>query len=92
MALGNSGIAAARNELSTIGAKVAAAKATTESFKKLFNDANFQKFVAETNKGSLINEQLQKLAEWSNSMCDTVESMKAKTQNYLDHQEALNRR
>ncbi len=91
MALGNSGIAAARNELSTISAKVAAARATNESFKKLFNDANFQKFVAETNKGTVINEQLQKLSEWSASLCETVESMTAKTQNYLDHQESLNR-
>lgn len=91
MALGKSGIAAARNELNTIGSKVAEARATNESFIKLYSDANFQKFVAETDRGSLINEQLQNLAKWTASMCDTVDNMRKNSEKYLDQQEALNR-
>ena len=82
MALGNSGIAAARQELSTVGAKVVAARSSNQ---------NFQKFVAETNKGSVINQQLQQLSKWIDSMCDTIESMKSKTESYLSQQESLNK-
>ena len=91
MALGNSGIAAARQELSTVGAKVVAARSSNQNFIKLYNDQNFQKFVAETNKGAVINQQLQQLSKWIDSMCDTIESMKSKTESYLSQQESLNK-
>lgn len=91
MALGKSGIAAAREELNTIGSKVAEARVTNDSFIKLYSDVNFQKFVSETDRGSLINEQLQNLAKWTASMCDTVDNMRKNSEKYLDQQEALNR-
>lgn len=91
MALGKSGIAAAREELNTIGSKVAEARVANDSFIKLYSDVNFQKFVSETDKGSLINEQLQNLAKWTASMCDTVDNMRKNSEKYLDQQEALNR-
>ena len=91
MALGSSGIAQAREELNKISSKVTAARTSNEKFLKLYNDENFQKFVKETNKGSLINEQLTKLSKWIDSMCDTVDSMKAKSESYLSQQESLNK-
>lgn len=91
MALGKSGIAAAREELNTIGSKVAEARVANDSFIKLYSDVNFQKFVSETDRGSLINEQLQNLAKWTASMCDTVDNMRKNSEKYLDQQEALNR-
>ena len=91
MALGKSGIAAAREELNTIGSKVAEARVANDSFIKLYSDVNFQKFVSETDRGSLINEQLQNLAKWTASMCDTVDNMRKHSEKYLDQQEALNR-
>ena len=91
MALGSSGIAAARQELSTVSAKVAAARQSNQSFIKLYNDQNFQKFVSETTKGSVVNQQLQQLSKWIDSMCDTIDSMKSKTESYLAQQESLNK-
>ena len=91
MALGNTGINAARSELATIESKVAAARQSNQNFIKLYNDENFQKFVADTPKGKLINEQLQQLSKWIDSMCDTVSNLKAKSETYLAQQESLNK-
>ena len=90
MALGNSGIAAARSELNTISTKLAVARESNNSFSKLYTDENFQKFVAETTKGTTANDQLKQLIEWISSMCETVQGMVEKTQRYLDRQEELN--
>lgn len=91
MALGSSGINAAREELKKISDKVNNARNSNQKFIKLYGDANFQKFVSETNKGQTINDQLQKLSKWIDSMCDTVDNMRSKTESYLAQQESLNK-
>lgn len=91
MALGKSNIEKARQSLDNIANKLASAQDNNESFLELFNDVNFQKFVSETNKGTLLNDQLVSLKKWINSMCVTVEDLKAKTELYLNNQETLNK-
>ena len=90
MALGNSAIQNAREALNTIKLSVDNADLSNKDFVKLFEDANFQTFVKETNKGQSLNEQLKSLSEWVTSMCSTVEALKDATDSYLTTQENLN--
>jgi len=48
MALGSTGIAAAREELGNIEKAVQNARETNERFINLYKDDNFQKFVSQT--------------------------------------------
>ena len=90
MALGAPGIAAARQELGNIGTAVNAARESNENFRNLYKDENFQKFVSQTSKGSVINDQLAQLAKWIDSMCSLIDRMKTDSEKYLTEQEAIN--
>ena len=90
MALGAPGIAAARQELGNIGTAVNAARESNENFRNLYKDENFQKFVTQTSKGSVINDQLAQLAKWIDSMCSLIDRMKTDSEKYLTEQEAIN--
>lgn len=90
MALGAPGIAAARQELGNIGTAVNAARESNEHFRNLYKDENFQKFVSQTSKGSVINDQLAQLAKWIDSMCSLIDRMKTDSEKYLTEQEAIN--
>jgi len=90
MALGKSSIEQARVSLGTIRANCDLAETSNKEFITLFNDANFQKFVRETNKGKELSEQLKSLSDWINSMCGTVESLSNRTERFLNNQESLN--
>ena len=91
MALGRSGIASARAELAHIGAKVAEARSNNERFINMYSDPNFQTFVADTNRGAMINGYLKNLSSWFEKMCETVDAMEAQTQAYLSNQEMTNK-
>ena len=90
MALGRSSIEQARTSLSTIRANCELAESSNKDFINLFNDPNFQKFVKETNKGKELQNQLQSLSNWIESMCGTVETLSTRTENFLNNQETLN--
>ncbi len=90
MALGKSNIENARNSLGVIASKTEDARNSNKAFLDLFNDANFQKFVSETNKGKVLNDQLVALQKWLESLCSTVDDLKDKTNGYLNNQESLN--
>ena len=90
MALGKTAITNARTSLSNVKSKIDEARTTNESFKKLFNDVNFQMFVKETNKGKQLNDHLTSLSEWMESMCSLMENLSTKTDTYLTKQESYN--
>ena len=68
MALGRSSIQETRSNLREIKLKQAAIKSSNESFRKLFNDSNFQKFVDETNRGAVIKKQFTDLSSWMDKL------------------------
>ena len=90
MALGSSAIQNAREALNTIKTSVDNADVSNKDFAGLFEDANFQTFVKETNKGQSLNEQLKSLSDWVTSMCSTVEALRDATDSYLTTQENIN--
>ena len=90
MALGRSAIAETRTSLEAMSTSLVEAKEYDESFKKLFTDANFQKFVSETGKGTTINEQFNALYDWINQMAETLDTLKSRTDSFLNEQETIN--
>ncbi len=90
MALGSTGIAAAREELGNIGKAVQNARETNERFINLYKDDNFQKFVSQTARGADTNDQLVKLSSWIDSMCSVIEKLKNESENYIAEQERIN--
>ena len=90
MALGGPAIQKARDSLRIIEKNLDSASTSNDEFKKLFNDANFQKFVHDTNKGKTLNEQLNALSDWMTSMEQVVQSLDEKTNRYLATQDEIN--
>ena len=90
MALGSTGIAAAREELGNIGKAVQNAKEANKRFINLYKDDNFQKFVSQTARGADRNDQLVKLSSWIDSMCSVIEKLKNESENYIAEQERIN--
>jgi hypothetical protein len=91
MALGKSGISAARSELQNISNEVRIAEEANMHFIQLFMDPDFQTFAEETGYGSQILNQLEALAKWMGEMCSTIETLTSKTNSYLNRQEELNK-
>ena len=79
MALGTTAIQNARDSLNVIKKNLDAASTSNREFINLFNDANFQKFVRETNKGKTLNDQLKALSDWLTSLESVVQSLDDKT-------------
>ncbi len=90
MALGATAIQNARDSLNVIKKNLDAASTSNREFISLFNDANFQKFVQETNKGKSLNDQLKALSDWLTSLETVVQSLEDKTNKYLSTQDSLN--
>ena len=90
MALGANAIQNARDSLNVIRKNLDAASTSNKDFMNLFNDANFQKFVRETNKGKTLNDQLKALSDWLTSLESVVQSLDDKTNKYLSTQDSLN--
>jgi len=90
MALGTTAIQNARDSLNIIKKNLDAASTSNREFISLFNDANFQKFVQETNKGKSLNDQLKALSDWLTSLETVVQSLEDKTNKYLSTQDSLN--
>jgi hypothetical protein len=90
MALGTTAIQNARDSLNVIKKNLDAASTSNREFINLFNDANFQKFVKETNKGKTLNDQLKALSDWLTSLESVVQSLDDKTSKYLSTQDSLN--
>ena len=90
MALGTTAIQNARDSLNVIKKNLDAASTSNREFINLFNDANFQKFVRETNKGKALNDQLKALSDWLTSLESVVQSLDDKTSKYLSTQDSLN--
>lgn len=90
MALGTTAIQNARDSLNIIKNNLDAASTSNREFISLFNDANFQKFVQETNKGKSLNDQLKALSDWLTSLETVVQSLEDKTNKYLSTQDSLN--
>jgi hypothetical protein len=90
MALGTTAIQNARDSLNVIKKNLDAASTSNREFINLFNDANFQKFVKETNKGKTLNDQLKALSDWLTSLESVVQSLDEKTSKYLSTQDSLN--
>ena len=90
MALGTTAIQNARDSLNVIKKNLDAASTSNREFINLFNDANFQKFVRETNKGKTLNDQLKALSDWLTSLESVVQSLDDKTSKYLSTQDSLN--
>jgi len=90
MALGKTGIQNARTTLEEMRKYLDQAETSNSQFKELFENANFQKFVMETNKGATLNEQLNSLNQWINELCETVRDLDDLTTNYLNTQELEN--
>ena len=90
MALGATAIQNARDSLNIIKKNLDAASTSNREFISLFNDANFQKFVQETNKGKSLNDQLKALSDWLTSLETVVQSLEDKTNKYLSTQDSLN--
>ncbi len=90
MALGTTAIQNARDSLNVIKKNLDSASTSNREFINLFNDANFQKFVRETNKGKTLNDQLKALSDWLTSLESVVQSLDDKTSKYLSTQDSLN--
>ena len=90
MALGTTAIQNARDSLNVIKKNLDAASTSNREFINLFNDANFQKFVRETNKGKTLNDQLKALSDWLTSLEGVIQSLDDKTKKYLSTQDSLN--
>ena len=90
MALGKTAIQNARDSLNVIKKNLDSASTSNREFINLFNDANFQKFVRETNKGKTLNDQLKALSDWLTSLESVVQSLDEKTSKYLSTQDSLN--
>ena len=90
IALGSTGIAAAREELGNIEKAVQNVRETNERFINLYKDDNFQKFVFQTTWGANTNDQLVKLSSWIDSMCSIIEKLKNESENYISEQERIN--
>ncbi len=90
MALGTTAIQNARDSLNVIKKNLDSASTSNREFINLFNDANFQKFVKETNKGKTLNDQLKALSDWLTSLESVVQSLDDKTSKYLSTQDSLN--
>ena len=90
MALGLPGIEAARAELEFIGNAVTDAREDNTIFINFYNDGNFQKFVSQTKKGDLMNEQLNTLSNWIDKICNVIEDLKKESEIYLREQEEIN--
>ena len=90
MALGLPGIEAAREGLVIIGNAVTDAREDNTIFINFYNDGNFQKFVSQTKKGDLMNEQLNTLSNWIDEICNVIEDLKKESEIYLRQQELIN--
>ncbi len=90
MALGKTAIQNANDSLNNIRKNLDAASKSNKDFINLFSDANFQKFVMETNKGKTLNDQLKALSDWLTSLESVIQSLDDKTKKYLSTQDSLN--
>jgi hypothetical protein len=90
MALGKTAIQNANDSLNNIRKNLDAASKSNKDFINLFSDANFQKFVMETNKGKTLNDQLKALSDWLTSLEGVIQSLDDKTKKYLSTQDSLN--
>lgn len=92
MALGRTAIMAARSELRNVMSQINTAHEMNANFINLYTDDNFQKFVNDTQTGTIINDQLRQLSTYVNKMCSTITNMEAQAQSHLNYQEQLNER
>ncbi len=91
MAMGSPAIAEANECLSQISSQISQVSSSNESFKGMYQEENFQKFVATTNKGTLINQQLNALSSSISEICSVLSNMSSKTSTFVSTQEELNR-
>ena len=90
MALGNSGIASAREVLATVRSNVDHAMETNRQFMNMYQNEDFQMFVNDTKIGANINAQLTELSKWISELCSSVNSTISVTQSMLIQQEQDN--
>ncbi len=90
MALGRSAIAEARGNIRRIRQNVDEIRENSTQIRSLFEDANFQKFVSESNYGASINEALNQLIKFTGTdLNGMIEGMCSSTESFLNHQEYL---
>ena len=91
MAMGRNAIQSCRENVSYFNAKWENSD-YTQILSKVQSDAEYQKFVSQTETGKVLNEKLTKMFELYGKLWVSLEGLGAKTRAFLDAQEALNNR
>ena len=92
MAMGKESISGCRFNVNLLNNIITSNTDYNQAFNNIKSDAEYQKFISQTEIGKVLAEKLIKSLELYGSLWESLEGLVGKTNKFLDAQEALNNR
>ena len=92
MAMGKKSISDCRSNVNLLNDIITSNTDYNQAFNNIKSDAEYQKFISQTEIGKVLDEKLIKSLELYGRLWESLEGLVGKTNKFLDAQEALNNR